>query len=264
MRLPVLFVLGAIAATTACSSAPPEEKVQSGSDALGAVDVACGANTAQIGLSGTGAAVAVAGYLTAAAVAVEGLVAAGADTAILSFAQSMSRALIQIGGASTEAGLLGEAVAAKDVVMAGKLLVAVLGKMALSGDVRNVLTIGYRVLEALKDGLVDLDGANPLGVQHNLDVLNDGLRFACHNCGEQWACSAGETASRMVDFDATRHQENDTAAISQGRDCAAATTFWSTSSYLDQCYDCCTDAGYTDDQTSGWHACRAVCNAAYK
>jgi hypothetical protein len=194
---------------------------------------------------------------------VEGLIAAGADTAILNMGSGFVRALTEIAGASTEAGLLGDAVAAKDVVTTGRLLVAVLGKLALSGDVRSILTVGYRVLDAMKDGLIALDGLNPLGVQHNLDILNDGLRFACSNCGEQWACAEGVTASRMVEFDPTKHLDVDTAAISQGRDCAAGTTFWSLTSYLNQCFECCENAGYTDDQDSGWHACRAVCNAAY-
>jgi hypothetical protein len=246
-----------------CAAESEEKTAESSHDKLSAVQVACGANEAQIALSGAGAGVAVAGYLTAAAVAIEALAASGAGAAILDLGASFSRALVGIAGASTEASLLGEAIAAKDVAVTARLLVVVLGKLAASGDVRNVLTLGYRVLEAVEAGLISLDAANPVGIRHNLDVLNDGLRFACGNCGEQWACPAGVTATRMNEFDPTKDLDVDSPAITRGRACARGTTFWSTSSYLNQCFDCCADS-YDDPQTSAWHACRAVCNAAYQ
>lgn len=250
---------------TGCAAeATDESMADQSANALSSVDVACGANTAQIGLAGAGAATAVAGYLTAAAIAIEGLVAAGAEAQLLTLGKNFSVALIEMGGATAEAQALSAAVSARNIVGIGSLLTTFLAKMGTNGNVKNILTLGYRVLEAMYDGAIELDRINPLGVQKNLDYLNDGLRFACNNCGEQWACPEGVTASRMEEYDITKKLENDTPAIAQGRDCAANTTFWSTRSYLGQCYDCCDEAGYTDDQTSAFHACRAVCNAAYK
>lgn len=259
-----LTVVASLVAASGCAAEPEEPVAEGSAEALSAVDVACGANRAQIGLAGAGAAAAVAGYVTAAAIAIEAIVASGAPAQVLRLSQAFLGALTEVAGATAEVQALRVAVTARDAVRAGPLLATAVTKLASSGSVRDILKLGYRVAEAMTEGLIQLDAANPIGVRRNLDLLNDGLRFACGNCGEQWACAPGETASRMVDYDPTRPLANDTPAIATGRSCARGTSFWSTRSYLRQCYDCCDEAGYTDDGASGFHACRAVCNAAYK
>lgn len=262
-RVSIGLALAATLSIPACS--PAEEPAEQASrEALSAVDVACGANRAQIALSGTGAAVAVAGYLTAAAIAIEALATSGGAASVLRVGQAFLSSLTEIAGATADVQALRLALSAKDAVRVAPLLATAMTKIASSGNVRDILKLAYRVAEAVTEGLIALDGANPVGIKKNLDVLNDGLRFACGSCGEQWACAPGETASRMQDYDPTRPGSNDTPAIAQGRTCARNTSFWSTRGYLQQCYDCCDGAGWDDDSASGFHACRAVCNAAYK
>ncbi len=254
-RLPYLLLVPFVA-LIACAAPPLEEPETSTQSHLSAATVACTANNAQIGLSGTGAGVAVAGYATAAALSIEALAAAGADESIFALSRAFVSSLGEMAAVNADVALLGEALAARNAVNAAALLAGVLGKIVTNGNVQSILKLGYAIAQAVGEGLITLDGVNPVGIQQNLDYLNDGLRFACHQCGHQWACSAGETASEMNDFDPTKDLDVDSPGITQGRACARDASFWSTSSYLDQCFSCCADAGYTD-------SCRAVCNAAY-
>ncbi len=247
-----------------CTVAPAETQATS-TDAINSATVACTANDAQIALAGAGAATAVAGYVTAAAIAVEALVAAGADAQVIAFGRNLSGGLVELAGATAEREGLVAAIEANSVRDIATNAIALLGKIVSNGNVRAILGVGYALLAAIKDGLITLDKYNPVGIATNLDYLNDGLRFACGQCGVQGACAPGITASRMADdVDFRQSQANDSANIAKGRECARSTTYWSRRSYLTQCMDCCTASGYTDASVAGYHSCRAVCNAAYQ
>jgi hypothetical protein len=254
----------ALASGAPACAEPMEESSDSNGAAISAVDTLCTANAAQIGLSGVGAANAVAGYVTAAVVGVEQLVAQGASSQALNLARAFQGAILEIGGVTKETALLTSAIRGGDGLLAGRLLATVLAKTANS-NVRGLLTLGFSLLVSLKDGLIALDGINPIGVQKNLNALYDGLNVACTQCGKQWACPDGVKATRLKDYDITKKNKSDSPAIAAGRECAGSTTFLSTSSYLNQCHDCCEGRAESEDSPQRFEqSCDAVCNAAYK
>ncbi len=257
------FALAVASGSTGCQAAP-EEASESNGAAIRAVDALCTANAAQIGLGGVGAANAVAGYITAATLVMKQLVAKGAASESLQLARAFRAAIVEIGGSTSEVALLNGALRTGDGLLAGRTLVTILAKMANS-NVRGLLTLGFSLLVSIKDGLINLDGINPVGVRKNLDALYDGLSVACTQCGTQWACPDGVKATRLKDYDVTEENENDAPSVAAGRKCAGSTTFWSSSSYLEQCYECCTERAASEDEARRFkQGCNAVCNAAYK
>jgi hypothetical protein len=206
----------------------------------------------------------VAGYITAAAAGVQHLVAQGASSQAMSLARAFQTAIVEMGGVTHQTTLLTGAIRAGDGLLAGRLLATILAKAANS-NVRGLLKLGFTLLLSLKDKLIALDGINPIGVRKNLDALYDGLNVACTQCGTQWACPDGVKATRLKDFDITKKNKSDAPAIAAGRKCAGSTTFLSTSSYLEQCYDCCEESAEGEDSPGRFkQSCSAVCNAAYK